>query len=185
MNSWCNSAFEANEVQQPLHNQGWTTLKSGDASSGANQVSYKLCGKLFQRLQGRRFLPGDKSTAPVPTRSGAHIKPLLPLELLILISSLQLLTPPYTPSAYTFFSSFSAARLSISPQELFPPLGMLLFPWQTFLPLSQLESISLKLPLATPDRCKFFLFLSWTSLCYYHSITNIWFKNFLTRIQTT
>lgn len=134
---------------------------------------YKLCGKLFHRLQGCHFLPGHQSTAPVTTGSGAFIKPLLPLELLILIFSLQLLTPAYTPSAYKSFSTFRAARLPRSPFLLFPLLGMFCSPWQTLFSLSHLGSISLKLTLATPDRWKFFLF---TSLCYYHFKSNFWFK---------
>ena len=145
-------------------------MKSGDASSGR---SHKLCGKLFHRLQGCRFLPGPQSTAPVPTGSGACIKPLLPLELLILIFSLQLLTLPHTPSAYKSFSTFHAARLARSPFLLFPLLGMFCSPWQTLFSLSHLENMSLKLTFATPNRWKFFLFIS---LCYYHFKSNFWLK---------
>lgn len=135
---------------------------------------YNLCGKLFHRLQGSP-LPGHQSTAPVLTGSGAFIKPLLPLELLTLIFSLQLLTLPYTPSAYKSFSKFHAARLARSPFLLFPLLGMFCSPWRTLFSISHLESISLKLTFATPNRWKFFLFIS---QCYYHFKSDFWFKEF-------
>lgn len=168
------------------HSSSPFTTVAGSPWSQETQVLvpatfYKLCGKLFHRLQGCHFLPSHQSTAPVPTRSGACIKPFLPLELLILIFSLQLLTPPYTPSAYKSFSTFHAARLPSSPFLLFPLLGMFCSPWQTLFPLSHLKSISLKLTLATRDRWKFFLFTS--VIITLNPIFGL--KNFLTRIQTT